>query len=67
MTEPIRSELHDPTERIAVAIESLRSEYGHPDAEPEDEDESETEPEIDPPLTKELMEELESFLEEGGR
>ena len=67
MTAPVRSELHDSAERIAVAIESLRSEHGHPDAEPEGEDESGTEPESDPPVTKELMEEIESFLQEGGR
>ena len=65
MTEPVRSEVRESAERIAVAIESLRSEHDHPDT--EDEDESETEPEIDPPLTEELMEEIESFLEEGGR
>ena len=65
MTEPVRSELHDSAERIAVAIESLRSEHDHPDTESEDEDESE--PEIDPPATKELMEEIESFLQEGSR
>ena len=67
MTEPVRSELHDSAERIAVAIESLRSEHDHSDTEPEDEDESGTEPESDPPVTKELMEEIESFLQEGGR
>ena len=67
MTEPIRSELHDSAERIAEAIESLRSEHDHLDTEPEDEDESETEPEIDPPATQELMEEIESFLQEGSR
>ena len=61
MTEPIRSELHDSAERIAEAIESLRSEHDHLDT--EDEDESETEPEIDPPATKELMEEIEGFLQ----
>ena len=66
MTEPVRSELHDSAERIAAAIESLRSEYGHPDAEPEDEDESGTESESDPPATQELMEEIESFLQEGS-
>ena len=53
MTEPVRSELHDSAERIAVAIESLRSEHDHLD----------TEPEIDPPATKELMEEIEGFLQ----
>ena len=67
MTEPVRSEVRDSAERIAVAIESLRSEHDHPDSEPEDKDESEPEPESDPPLTKELMEEIESFLQEGGR
>ena len=67
MTEPVRSELHDSAERIAEAIESLRSEHDNPDTEPEDEDESESEPEIDPPATKELMEEIESFLQEGSR
>ena len=63
MTEPVRSELHDSAERIAEAIESLRSEHDHPDTEPEDEDESGTEPESDPPATKELMEEIEGFLQ----
>ena len=63
MTEPVRSELHDSAERIAEAIESLRSEHDHTDTEPEDEDESGTEPEIDPPMTKELMEEIEGFLQ----
>ncbi len=67
MTEPVRSELHDSAERIAVAIESLRSEHDHLDTEPEDEDESGTEPEIDPPATKELMEKIEGFLQEGSR
>ena len=66
MTEPIRSELHDSAERIAEAIESLRSEHDHLDTEPEDEDESETEPEIDPPASKELIEEIESFLQGNG-
>ena len=68
MTEPVRSELHDSAERIAEAIESLRSEHDHLDTEPEDEDEDEsgTEPEIDPPATKELMEEIESFLQENS-
>ena len=66
MTEPVRSELHDSAERIAEAIESLRSEHDHLDTEPEDEDESETEPEIDPPATQELMEEIESFLQGNG-
>ena len=67
MTEPVRSELHDSAERIAAAIESLRSEHDHPDTEPEDEDEIGTESEIDPPATQELMEEIESFLQEGSR
>ena len=66
MTEPVRSELHDSAERIAEAIESLRSEHDHPDTESEYEDESGTEPEIDPPATKELMEEIESFLQENS-
>jgi hypothetical protein len=61
MTEPARNELHDSAERIALAIESLRSEHDYLDT--EDEDESETEPEIDPPATKELMEEIEGFLQ----
>jgi hypothetical protein len=65
MTEPVRSELHDSAERIAEAIESLRSEHDHLDT--EDEDESETEPEIDPPATQELMEEIESFLQDSSR
>ena len=69
MTEPVRSEVRDSAERIAEAIESLRSEHDHLDTEPEDEDEDEsgTEPEIDPPATKELMEKIESFLQEGSR
>ena len=67
MTEPVRSEVRDSAERIAEAIESLRSEHDHTDTEPEDEDESGTEPEIDPPASKELMEEIESFLQGGGR
>ena len=72
MTEPVRSELHDSAERIALAIESLRSEHDHLDTEPdededEDEDESGAKPEIDPPATQELMEEIESFLQEGSR
>ena len=67
MTEPVRSEVRDSAERIAEAIESLRSEHDHPDTEPEDEDESGTESEIDPPATQELMEEIESFLQEGSR
>ena len=33
MTEPVRSELHDSAERIAEAIESLRSEHDHPETE----------------------------------
>ena len=61
MTEPVRSEVRDSAERIALAIESLRSEHDYLDT--EDEDESETEPEIDPPMTKELMEEIEGFLQ----
>ncbi|MDP6495914.1 MAG: hypothetical protein QGI09_10980 [Dehalococcoidia bacterium] len=61
MTEPVRSEVRESAERIAEAIESLRSEHDHLDT--EDEDESETEPEIDPPATKELMEEIEGFLQ----
>ena len=61
MTEPVRSELHDSAERIAEAIESLRSEHDHLDTEPEDEDE--TEDEINPPATKELMKEIEGFLQ----
>ena len=64
MTEPVRSEVRESAERIAVAIESLRSEHDHPDTEPEDE--SGTEPEIDPPVTKELMEEIEGFLQKGS-
>ena len=60
MTEPVRSEVRDSAERIAEAIESLRSEHDHLDT--EDEDESETEPEIDPPATKELMEEIEGLV-----
>ena len=64
MTEPVRSEVRESAERIAVAIESLRSEHDHPNTEPEDE--SETEPEIDPPVTKELMEEIEGFLQKGS-
>ena len=64
MTEPVRSEVRESAERIAEAIERLRSEHVYPDT--EDEDESETEPEIDPPATKELMEEIQSFLQEDG-
>ncbi len=71
MTEPVRSELHDSAERIALAIESLRSEHDHLDTEPdededEDEDESGAKPEIDPPATEELMEDITRFLEENG-
>ena len=66
MTEPVRSEVRESAERIAVAIESLRSEHDHLDTEPEDEDESGAEPEIDPPATKELMEEIEGFLQKGS-
>ena len=63
MTEPVRSEVRDSAERIAEAIESLRSEHGHPDTEGDDEDEDEGE--NDPPVTKELMEEIKSFLKEN--
>ena len=63
MTEPVRSEVRDSAERIAEAIESLRSEHGHPDTEGDDEDEDEVE--NDPPVTKELMEEIKSFLKEN--
>ena len=66
MTEPVRSELHDSAERIAVAIESLSSEHDHSDTEPEDEDESGTESEIDPPATNELMEDIKRFLQEDS-
>ena len=59
MTEPVCSEVRDSAERIAEAIESLRSDQGHPDTEDEDEGE------IDPPVTKELMEEIKSFLKEN--
>ena len=62
MTEPVRGEVRDSAERIAEAIESLRSENGHPDTECDDEDEDEGE--NDPPVTKELMEEIKSFLKE---
>ena len=65
MTEPVRSDVRESAERIAVAIEGLRSEHDHPDTEPEDEDESGTEPESDPPVSKELMEEIKSFLKEN--
>ena len=63
MTEPVRSEVRDSAERIAEAIESLRSDHGHPDTEGDDEDEDEGE--NDPPVTKELMEEIKSFLKEN--
>jgi len=63
MTEPVRSELHDSAERIAEAIESLRSDHGHPGTEGDDDDEAEGE--NDPPVTKELMEEIKSFLKEN--
>ena len=63
MTEPVRSEVRESAERIAEAIESLRSEHGHPDTEGDDEDEDEVE--NDPPVTKELMEEIKSFLKEN--
>ena len=63
VTEPARSEMRDSAERIAEAIESLRSEHGHPDTEGDDEDEDEGE--NDPPVTKELMEEIKSFLKEN--
>ena len=61
MTEPVRSEVRESAERIAEAIESLRSDHGHPDTEGDDEDEVEN----DPPVTKELMEEIKSFLKEN--
>ena len=61
MTEPVRSEVRKSAERIAEAIESLRSDHGHPDTEGDDEDEVEN----DPPVTKELMEEIKSFLKEN--
>ena len=63
MTEPVRSEVRESAERIAEAIESLRSDHGHPDTEGDDEDEDEGE--NDPPVTKELMEEIKSFLKEN--
>ena len=63
MTEPVRGEVRDSAERIAEAIESLRSDHGHPDTEGDDEDEDEGE--NDPPVTKELMEEIKSFLKEN--
>jgi hypothetical protein len=66
MAEPVRSELHDSAERIALAVESLRSEHDHSDTEPDDADESGTEPEIDPLATEELMDEIESFLQEDS-
>ncbi len=66
MTEPVRSEVRDSAERIAEAIESLRSEQGHPDTEGDGE-EDEAEGENDPPVTKELMEEIKSFLKENDR
>ena len=65
MTEPVRSEVRDSAERIAEAIESLRSDHGHPDTEGDVEDEDEGE--NDPPVTKELMEEIKSFLKENDR
>ena len=65
MTEPVRSEVRDSAERIAEAIESLRSGHGHPDTECDDDDEDEGE--IDPPVTKELMAEIKSFLKENNR
>ena len=63
MTEPVRDEVRDSAERIAEAIESLRSDHGHPDTEGDDEDEDEGE--NDPPVTKELMAEIKSFLKEN--
>ena len=65
MTEPVRDEVRESAERIAEAIESLRSDHGHPDTEGDDEDEDEVE--NDPPVTKELMEEIKSFLKENDR
>ena len=65
MTEPARSEVRDSAERIAEAIESLRSDHGHPDSDGEDEDEAEGK--NDPPVTKELLEEIKSFLKENDR
>ena len=62
MTEPVRSEVRESAERIAEAIESLRSDHGHPDTECDDEEDDEAEGENDPPVTKELMEEIKSFL-----
>ena len=66
MTEPVRSEVRESAERIAEAIERLRSEHDHLDTEPEDEDESGTESEIDPPATNELMEDIKRFLQEDS-
>lgn len=66
MTEPVRDEVRDSVERIAEAIESLRSDHGHQDTECED-DEDEAEGENDPPVTKELMEEIKSFLKVDDR
>ena len=63
MTEPVRDEVRDSAERIAEAIESLRSDHGHPDVEDDDEDEDEGE--NDPSVTKGLMEEITSFLKEN--
>ena len=63
MTEPVRDEVRESAERIAEAIESLRSENGHSDTERDDEDEDEGE--NDPPVTKELMEEIKVFLKEN--
>ena len=62
MTEPVRSEVRESAERIAEAIESLRSDHGHPGTECDDD---EAEGENDPPVTKELMEEIKSFLKEN--
>ena len=59
MTEPVRDEVSDSAERIAEAIESLRSDHGHPDVEDEGEN--------DPPVTKGLMKEIKSFLKENDR
>jgi len=66
MTEPVRGEVRDSAERIAEAIESLRSDHGQPDTEGDGE-EDEDEGENDPPVTKELMEEIKSFLKENDR
>ena len=65
MTEPVSNEVRDSAERIAEAIESLRSDHGHPDVEDDDENEDEDEGENDPPVTKGLMEEIKSFLKEN--